>query len=257
MTAALSRTTVLLSFQCALWDAVTPELRGVAVRIGDAHVEGRMIYDHEPDEDEIETCSEVETYVIADFPDDVVIRLRAVAVVSPEPRNLLPSEEWVYVRKEPSPAPTMAPAPEISGHEFTAGEYRLIRVRDGVFHYAAVSVAARVASSNAVVVGTAPFAWRLDAYGPFANRLTTDTDEVDEAVDGVRHALAALPIGSGSFHVVVASIRTSMVDTLPGDVAYAAGHALWRAIGHERADVREVRAGRLVFPDGGTGRAEG
>ncbi|MFI2486980.1 hypothetical protein ACH47X_08730 [Promicromonospora kroppenstedtii] len=112
-----------------------------------------------------------------------------------------------------------------------------------------MTVAAQRSSTNAVVVGTAPFAWRLDAYGPFAYRLDTDTEEIDEAVDGVRRALDVLPGDSGSFLVVVVAVQTSNVDTWPGDVRYAAGQALWSAVGHQRTDSRKISEGRLVFPD--------
>lgn len=111
MTAARAGTSVLLSFQRALWDAVTPGLRGVAVRIGDAHVEGRMIYDHEPDDDEIETCSVVQTYIIADLPDDVAVNLTAVRIVPTEPRSLLAGEQWVYLPKGPAPPEPWHPHP--------------------------------------------------------------------------------------------------------------------------------------------------
>lgn len=137
----------------------------------------------------------------------------------------------------------------MSGHEFATGEYRLRLIRGGMPHWASVTVAAQRSSTNAVVLGTAPFAWRLDAYGPFAYRLDTDSEAMDEAVDGAQRALDALPADSGSFLAVVVAIQTSTVDTLPGDVRYAAGHALWSAVGHQRDDVREVVRGRLVFPD--------
>ncbi|MFE7505200.1 hypothetical protein [Promicromonospora sp. NPDC057488] len=132
---------------------------------------------------------------------------------------------------------------------FAVGEYRLRRVHDRLFHYAHVVVAAQRATTNTVSAGTAPFAWRLDAYGTHAYALDTDTALVEEAVDGAEQALAALPAGSDAFFAVVTSIQTSNVDTFPGDVRYAAGHALWRAVGHQRADAREVSEGRLVFPD--------
>ncbi|MFI2365385.1 hypothetical protein [Promicromonospora sp. NPDC019610] len=103
MTTALSRTSVLLSLQSALWDAVTPGLRGVAVRFGGSSIEGRMIYDHDPGPADHEDCSLVETYVVADFPDDVTVSLNAVATIPPEPRSLLAEEAWVYLRKEPAP----------------------------------------------------------------------------------------------------------------------------------------------------------
>ncbi len=137
----------------------------------------------------------------------------------------------------------------MSGHEFATGEYRLRLIRGGLPHWASVTVAAQRSSTNAVVAGTAPFGWRLDVYGPYAYRLDTDSEAIDEAVDGVQQALDALPTDSGSFLAVVATIQTATVDTLPGDVRYAAGHALWNAVGHPQADVREVVRGRLVFPD--------
>ena len=139
----------------------------------------------------------------------------------------------------------------MTGPLFAVGEYRLRRVHDRLFHYAHVVVAAQRATTNAVSAGTAPFAWRLDAYGPYAYSLDTDVGLIDEAVDGAEQALAALPTGSSAFFAVVTSILTSNVDTFPGDVRYAAGHALWRAVGHQPTDAREVRSGRLVFPDDG------
>lgn len=140
---------------------------------------------------------------------------------------------------------------------FAVGEYRLRHVHDRLFHYAHVVVAAQRATTNAVSVGTAPFAWRLDVYGPHAYALDTDVALIEEAVDGAEQALAALPAGSGAFFAVVTSIQTSNVDTLPGDVRYAAGHALWRAVGHEQVDAREIGGGRLVFPDAVQGQPRG
>ncbi|GAB2503171.1 hypothetical protein GCM10027063_48110 [Promicromonospora xylanilytica] len=64
----------------------------------------RMIFDRIPIEDEIESCSLVETYVLADMAPEVVVELTPVGVTPPGPRDLLPGEEWVYLRKE-SPVP--------------------------------------------------------------------------------------------------------------------------------------------------------
>ncbi|MBL0886211.1 hypothetical protein [Myceligenerans indicum] len=97
------RVSALLSLQRALWDGVSPSLRGVAVAVTAAAIRGRMIYDHVPTEDEVESCSLVETYVVADMAPEVVVDLTAVTVTPPEPRNLLPGEEWVYLRKEEPP----------------------------------------------------------------------------------------------------------------------------------------------------------
>lgn len=95
------RVSVLLSIQRALWDEVTPRLRGVSVAVSESAVSGRMIFDHVPTDDDVEDCSLVETHVIADMLPEVTVTLTAVGAEPPEPRDLLPGEEWVYLRKEP------------------------------------------------------------------------------------------------------------------------------------------------------------
>lgn len=94
------RVSVLLSLQRALLDGVSPHVRGVAVTISGTTIRGRMIFDHTPTEDEIESCSLVETYVLADMAPQIVVELIPVGVPLPEPRDLLPDEEWVFLRKE-------------------------------------------------------------------------------------------------------------------------------------------------------------
>lgn len=127
--------------------------------------------------------------------------------------------------------------------------YRLTHVNGGTFHFAKVTVAVRTTTHAATAVpGTAPFAWRKDAYGPYAYALDTDADHLAEALDGARLALS---VASHDVLAVVTEISTS-VDTLPGDVRYAAGHALWRAVGLDRPALWAVRRGQLVFPDEAT-----
>lgn len=58
------RVSVLLSMQRALWDEVTPGLRGVAVAVSESAVSGRMIFDHVPTDDDVENCSLIETHII-------------------------------------------------------------------------------------------------------------------------------------------------------------------------------------------------
>jgi hypothetical protein len=94
------RVSVLLSLQRALLDEVSPRFRGVAVAISDAAIRGRIIFDRIPAEDDIESCSLVETHVLADMAPQIVVELTAVGVAPPEPRDLLPGEEWVFLRKE-------------------------------------------------------------------------------------------------------------------------------------------------------------
>ncbi len=93
------RLTVLWSFQRALLDEVTPNLRGVAVIPKSPVIEARFIYDNVSDF-EREIVSDVEAYVAADFSDPVMVSFRAVSVPATEMRSLCEGEEWVYRRKE-------------------------------------------------------------------------------------------------------------------------------------------------------------
>lgn len=93
------RTEVLLSFQRALWDMVTPSLRGVAVRPVRPLIEARFIYESVGEEEQM-IASEVEAYVVADFLPPVDVRFTAVPVPAGEPRDLQAAEEWVYLRRE-------------------------------------------------------------------------------------------------------------------------------------------------------------
>lgn len=100
VTAMDFRVTVLLSVQRALWDLVTPGLRGVAVLARHPEVAIRFLFDAEPSEEDRENVSEAETLVIADFLDDVVVAAHAECVPTTVARDLKPGEEWVYLRKE-------------------------------------------------------------------------------------------------------------------------------------------------------------
>jgi hypothetical protein len=95
------RLQVLLSFQRALWDMVTPSLRGVAVKPMLPVIEARFIYDGTC-VDDLSIPSEVETYVIAGFRPPIDVRFLAVEVPLGGPRELLAEEEWVYLRREQS-----------------------------------------------------------------------------------------------------------------------------------------------------------
>jgi hypothetical protein len=99
MTAGL-RTAALLSLQRALWGMVTPDLRGVAMAIGDGRVHARMIYEQEPTDEQLEIISEVETLVIADFLPEVEVVVVADTVPPDRVADLLPGEGWVYLRRE-------------------------------------------------------------------------------------------------------------------------------------------------------------
>jgi hypothetical protein len=100
---AAFRTEVLLSFQRALWDMVTPALRAVAVRPAHPVIEARFVYETVAEEERM-IVAEVEAYVVADFIPPVDVHVTAVAVPLGVPRELESGEEWVYRRREAEPA---------------------------------------------------------------------------------------------------------------------------------------------------------
>lgn len=93
------RVQVLLSFQRALWDMVTPSLRGVAVRPAFPNIQSRFLYEQVSDEDR-ELVSEVEAYVAADFLPPVMVEFEAVALPIECSRDLAEGEVWAYLRRE-------------------------------------------------------------------------------------------------------------------------------------------------------------
>lgn len=95
------RVSVLLSMQRALWDLVTPNLRGVALRIAPDRVGARFLLESEPTGEDLENMSEAETAVMADVRNDVAVAFTASWVPNSLPRDLEQGEEWVYLRKEP------------------------------------------------------------------------------------------------------------------------------------------------------------
>jgi hypothetical protein len=99
------RTAVLLSLQRALWQNVTPDLRGVAVSYtgevdAGAHVRVRFLYEGAVADLQKDCVSLTETYFIADFLDDMSTVFTAVPDASLE---LEQGEWWVFLRWEPTP----------------------------------------------------------------------------------------------------------------------------------------------------------
>jgi hypothetical protein len=94
------RVSALLSMQRALWDIVTPGLRGVAVRVGEGEIVARFLFEHEPGDDDREDVSLAESTAAADFLEDFRVSFDANWLPTPAPRALVDGEEWVYLRKE-------------------------------------------------------------------------------------------------------------------------------------------------------------
>lgn len=96
------RVSLLLSMQRALWEQVTPNLRGVAVVLRShgtsQRAEARFLYEGVVGDTERECTSLAETHCIADMAADVSV---AFSVVEQASVDLLPGEEWVYLRHEP------------------------------------------------------------------------------------------------------------------------------------------------------------
>ena len=96
------RIEALLSIQRALWDMVTPALRGATISVQPGTIHSRFLFEHEPTTDELEIVVDAETEVIADFRSDVDVSFRGEALPPSTSRELLPGEEWVYLRRESS-----------------------------------------------------------------------------------------------------------------------------------------------------------
>jgi len=94
------RVSVLLAAQRALWDLVTPNLRGVAVLIAPSRVQARFLFENEPSELDHENVSEAETELMADLPIGVDVVAVAEAIPQARPRELNAGEEWLYLRQE-------------------------------------------------------------------------------------------------------------------------------------------------------------
>ena len=79
----------------------------------------------------------------------------------------------------------------------------------------------------AVQVGADVFGWRVRSYGSTVGAVQVG-DEQFRA-----EALARLPEESRGLSVSVVEIVTSPVDTGPGDVKFAAAHAVWAMVGRQ------------------------
>jgi len=93
----------VLSINRAMWDAVLPTLRGVSVRAIHPKIDVRFIYESLGRRERIVT-EDIETRVIADFYEDVIVRCVPVEAPIHEQRILLEGERWVFLRYEEASA---------------------------------------------------------------------------------------------------------------------------------------------------------
>ena len=96
------RSAVLLSMQRALWEHVTPDLRGVAVRFSGvldsgASVNARFLYAGSAGVVQREGATTAEAHFAADFLEDLMVSFDVVEFAE---RDLAADEEWVYLRWE-------------------------------------------------------------------------------------------------------------------------------------------------------------
>ena len=90
------RIKILLSLQKALLGEVTPELKGVTIGWTNSTITGIFYYDCIISDDILEIVEEIETLVMADFPDHHVdFRILEHQDELPDGLN-----EWVYLRAE-------------------------------------------------------------------------------------------------------------------------------------------------------------
>ncbi len=90
----------LASVSRALWDIVTPELRGVAYAVTGTNLRVRFLYANEMSEEEYELVSEAETESMADYLPPFEVEFVAEHVPISERREPRSDEHWVYLRRE-------------------------------------------------------------------------------------------------------------------------------------------------------------
>jgi hypothetical protein len=113
--------------------------------------------------------------------------------------------------------------------------FKLARQVGGFGHYAEVRVVIDAASVASIEVAPDAFAWLKDIYGPDAWEWPVCDDYRAGAVSGCQHALDNLLVeGTCSpLHVVITRIHGHPAHTSAKDVAFAACHATWKAMGVE------------------------
>jgi hypothetical protein len=117
------------------------------------------------------------------------------------------------------------------------GTFRLQRQTSRWARFAQVTVEVIPCDADPdVVIGADVFGWRRALYGPDAWPYPYDDDLRLEAMQGARYALEQVANPRPQVRVVIREILERTADTGPGDVKFAAAHAVWRAINREPAD---------------------
>lgn len=130
------------------------------------------------------------------------------------------------------------------------GKYRLQRQTRRWARFAEVTVRGVVAGEPGVGIGSDVFGWRCLSYGTavWADRAGDEWIRA-EAREGAWYALMRLPDSARGVLVSVVEIVTAPADTGPGDVKFAAAHAVWQAVGGEPDQLPWIgEDGNPVFP---------
>ena len=130
------------------------------------------------------------------------------------------------------------------------GKYRLQRQTSRWARFAQVTVHGAVASEPEVRMGPDVFRWRGRAYGSAVCARRAGDERIQaEAREGAWYALMCLPESARGVLVSVVEIVTAPADTGPGDVKFAAAHAVWQAVGREPDQPPWIgEDGNPVFP---------
>ncbi|MGW0165996.1 hypothetical protein ACWDWT_12485 [Streptomyces sp. NPDC003343] len=114
------------------------------------------------------------------------------------------------------------------------GKYRLQRQTSRWARFAQVTVHGTVASEPDVRMGVDVFGWRGRSYGTAVRASRAGDERIQaEAREGAWYAFMCLPEEARGVLVSVVEIVTAPADTGPGDVKFAAAHAVWQAVGRE------------------------
>jgi len=125
------------------------------------------------------------------------------------------------------------------------GTYRFFRQIFGRGHFAEVKVSLVPADQSSVVVAEDTFGW-LTAMYPATDVSSSHDDLRGEAIDGVRYAVRDV---GRSFAVIITKIVYTVADTGPGDMKFAAAHAVWQALGQPARRPPSIEESGVQFPD--------